>query len=361
MATISVYRQAKKGQVSSFNHLLNTQDFQNQSLKNNPNKNNENLAYIVKDGNFIIASFKRNGNNQKTLDFLHKIEKQKDLEAREDYKKYKLELKKQNPDKKIRTVLQSKDLKKEFVIALGADKEIGNKKDFEKNILKTVDEVMKAKSLTRNNVITIVIHYDEKTPHIHCQYNDYSHSKHTTATMLECPVTTPQMTKEERSTAVKNARKEFGKFQDLVAENMGMERGLSKSQKKHTSKKEYQELEYQKLLAERNLLNQQCEKLREDTSKIRLNRDKLIEKMEAEKLKLHDDRLNFTTELSANTLLRGFKKNPKFANIDEKELASIYDSGISSTIQPKYEKCKEKAEKLNNLVQELEKNNDLQM
>ncbi len=239
MANISIYREANKGQISSYHHLVNMQDFSNQDPNNNPNKDNSNLfIYVDDNGKYQHNIFYRDGSNQKLMDNLKQSEMELDNLAREDYKNHKLLERAANPNKKIRTVLQSKDLKKEFIIALGGDKNI-TPSDFANKAKKAVDEIMKAKGLTRKNIIGIFIHNEEKVIHLHCIHSSYSFDKKTTATQLAKPKITKGMSKEEKSQLVKLQRQEFGKFQDIVADAMGMQRGKVNSRAKHTTKAQH--------------------------------------------------------------------------------------------------------------------------
>lgn len=246
MANIAIYREANKGQVSSFHHLINTQDIENQQLVNNPNKDKTNLLIYVENGEYQEYQFRRNGKNQEDINLLNQIEKELDTEARKDYFEKKTKEKLDNPDKKIRTVLQSKDLKKEFIIAIGGDCEI-DESNFVENVKKTVDNIMDKKGLTRDNIIGIFIHRDEAKVHLHCQFNDYSKKFGTTATQLARPKITKDMTKKEKSDLIQLQRKEFGKFQDIVADGLEMQRGKKDSKAKHFSKAQHFEKKSQEV------------------------------------------------------------------------------------------------------------------
>ncbi len=236
MGTKAIFRQAVKAKRSTYNHLFNTQSVQNQNIKHNPNLNNENTVIVYDDGKFEKDTFKRNG--LENYEHFINYENQLDEEAREHYKQYKIQEKKENPHKRVRTKLQSKDLKKEFVIALGGDKNIGNKEDFEDKILKTTIAVLEKKGLDKSNLICIAIHYDEKTPHAHIIYNDYSKLHHTTGTEY-CKIRTKDGLDKKQLRQLN--RDKFAEFQDLVADNMGMERGRRNSREKHLENYEYYE------------------------------------------------------------------------------------------------------------------------
>lgn len=240
MSTIAIYRQAKNNQLSSLNHLFNTQEKTNQNADNNPNINNDNFC-IYKDGdNLYKTNFKRNGSNDDIVKSVEDAAKNIDEKAREDYKQHKLKQKEENPSKKVRTVLQSKNLEREFVIALGGDKSITGKEDFEKKALNAVDAVLKAKGLTvKDNLLCLVIHYDEKTPHIHCKYNDYSFEYKTTSKELFRNRTDKDAPKQEKRAAREEERENFSQFQDIVADTMGMDRGQKNSKQKHLEKHEF--------------------------------------------------------------------------------------------------------------------------
>lgn len=263
MANIGIYREANKHEISTFNHLINTQDIKNQDPEKNPNLGKTNLLIYVEDGEFKEYEFKRDGNNQTDIDMLHKIEMELDKEAREHYKEHKTKEKLANPDKKIRTVLQSTDLRKEFVLAIGGDRKI-DESTFAEKVKKTVDAVMDAKGLDRGNIIGIFIHNDEKTTHVHCQYNDYSKQYCTTSAQHARPKMTKGMTKKTKSNLIKLQREEFGKFQDIVADNLEMERGEKGSQAKHLSKAQHFEKK-----------SKEVEQLERTTAKLQVKKEKL--------------------------------------------------------------------------------------
>ena len=289
MANIAIYREANKHEISTFNHLINTQDIKNQDPEKNPNLGKTNLLIYVEDGEFKEYEFKRDGNNQSDIDMLHTIERELDKEAREHYKEHKTKEKLANPDKKIRTVLQSTDLRKEFVLAIGGDRQI-DESTFAEKVKKTVDAVMDAKGLDRGNIIGIFIHNDEKTTHVHCQYNDYSKQYCTTSAQHARPKMTKGMTKKTKSNLIKLQREEFGKFQDIVAENLEMERGEKGSQAKHLSKAEHFEQkskEFEQLERATAKLQKTKEKLQAEIKKtqdmnlfINAGRDKAKKEME---------------------------------------------------------------------------------
>lgn len=238
MANIGVFREAKINQISSLNHLFNTHEQTNQNPLINPNLKNDNSCYIWDDEALTtkLMSFKRNGNNQDVIDLLRKKEISLDKEAREDYKKHKLNEKANNPGKKVRTVLQSKNLKKEFGIFVGGDMTIINKAEFEARALKTAIKVLDKKGLSEKNLLSLTVHFDEKTPHIHCQYLDYSWKHKTTGTEHCKTRFVPGMDKKQLR---KLNRDNFAEFQDLVADGMGMQRGQRNSKEINRKKAEH--------------------------------------------------------------------------------------------------------------------------
>ncbi len=238
MANIGVFREAKINQISSLNHLFNTHEQTNQNPLINPNLANNNSCYIWDNeaSTTKLMEFKRDGNNQDVIDLLRKKEISLDKEAREDYKKHKLNEKANNPGKKIRTVLQSKNLKKEFGIFLGGDMLITNRAEFEAKALKTAIKVLEKKGLSEKNLLSLTVHFDEKTPHIHCQYVDYSW-KHKTTGTEHCKTRFVQgMDKKQLR---KLNRDNFAEFQDLVADGMGMQRGQRNSKAINRKKSEH--------------------------------------------------------------------------------------------------------------------------
>lgn len=269
MANIGVFREAKIKQISTLNHLFNTHEQTNQNPLNNPNLANKNSCYIWDDEASAtkLMEFKRDGNNQDVIDLLRKKETSLDEEAREDYKKHKLNEKANNPGKKVRTVLQSKNLKKEFGIFVGGDMAITNKAEFEARALKTAIKVLEKKGLSEKNLLSLTVHYDEKTPHIHCQYLDYSWKHKTTGTEHCKTRFVPGMDKKQLR---KLNRDNFAEFQDLVADGMGMQRGQRNSKAINRKKSEYFKEETEKHTL---LLIQQKAELARLNAEIRANKD----------------------------------------------------------------------------------------
>lgn len=265
MATIAIFRQAKLSQISSFNHLINTHEITNQNPKNNHNINNDNkiIVFDAENDKFISRNFKRNGQNADGVKELHEIAETLDKQARLDYKAHKEKEKANNPTKKIRTVLQSKNLRKEFGVFLGGDKKIGSKAEFEENALKTALKVLETKGLDKKNLICLVIHYDEKTPHAHISYNDYSYLHKTTGSEL-CKIRDKNITTKAQYSINTNA---FGEFQDIVAHEMGMERGQHNSKAQNRSKSQHFAI-----------LAEQSEQLKAENSALRTKNRDLTEK-----------------------------------------------------------------------------------
>lgn len=237
MGNIAIFRQAKKGQVSTNNHLFNTQEMYNQQTKYNKNVGQENKVFFYNNsGNLVYKPFTRNSDNAKLMDYFTAKESKLDQEARADYTAHKKQLKLDNPGKKIRTVLQTKDLTKEFGIFLGGDKTVTNQEDFEDKLLKTVHAILKKKGLSEKNLISLTVHYDESSPHAHIKFNDYSSLHKTTATEY-CKVRYKDGLDKKQLNKLN--RDNFAEFQDLVAKNMGMERGQRDSKAINRSKYEY--------------------------------------------------------------------------------------------------------------------------
>ena len=246
MSTTAIFRKAKFGKKSSINHVVNSQSLDNQGTQKNPNYLAENKLYIFDEAknDFTFTNFVRDGESQELNNLLNAKIKELDKLARDDYRANKEAEKDQIFKKcreqgtkppKIRTVLQSKDLVKEVVIALGGDKSIDSKAKFEKNAVEFAKKFVDKKQLENKNIISISIHYDESTPHLHLHYCDYSFKKHTTATSLES-VQCKDKTKEEQTALVKSAREKFGEFQDLAAETFEMNRGQKGSREKNKEK-----------------------------------------------------------------------------------------------------------------------------
>lgn len=282
---IAIFRKAKFGRKSTFNHIVNSQALENQDKNLNKNFLAENklIVFNQEKNDFETIEFVRNGNNEDLVKKLHKIADNIDKSARNDYKTHKnaekdkifAECKKtgEKPPK-IRTVLQSKDLVKEVIIAVGGDKVIDSKEDFEKKSIEFAKQFLAKKQLENKNLISIAIHYDETTPHIHIHYNDYSFSQHTTANSLES-TDCKGLTKEQKTKAVQEVRQEFAKFQDLASEVFEMSRGQKNSKLQNKSKAKYlkeqadqQKIELEKLKAENVRLNNELQENRKKGIKI---------------------------------------------------------------------------------------------
>jgi len=242
---IAIFRQAKISQISTLNHLL--QEMSKDNLVNKNNKTGNVVWYHDTVDTFKKVFFERNGSNNEIVETIKEYEKAIDKHARNDYQEHKEAEKdkifaecKKNGTKppKIRTVLQTKNLKKEFVIAIGGDKNVDNQ-EFYDNAIKTVKAVIEKKGLEEKNILSIVVHFGETTPHLHCQYLDYSFKHKTTASELERVRPGVDMSREEKKAQYALNCEKFGNYQDLVAENMEMERGEKGSRAKNKKKAEY--------------------------------------------------------------------------------------------------------------------------
>lgn len=344
MGTKAIFRQAAKAKRSTYNHLFNTQSVQNQNIKHNPNLNNDNTLIVCNDeGKFEKDAFKRNGLNN--YDDLVNYEKQLDEEAREHYKQYKIQEKKENPHKRVRTKLQSKDLKKEFVIALGGDKNIGNKEDFEDKILKTTIAVLEKKGLDKSNLICIAIHYDEKTPHAHIIYNDYSKLHHTTGTEY-CKIRHKDGLDKKQLRQLN--RDKFAEFQDLVADNMGMERGQRNSRVKHLENYEY----YEKMSnVNTKLLEEQRNEITENNLSIKKLQEK-IKELEAKNNRKLGVNYGLENDIAANNKTIADQEKQINNNANLLETRTKNNNDLKSEIQ----KLREEKEELLN---DIDSNNQL--
>lgn len=286
--------QAKSGEVSSDNHIYNLQDLDNQNDKFNPNLNEENilLTYNSDKNNYSLQKFKRDNNNQEMRDKQKAFAENLDKQARADYKLHKLEEKAKNPQKKIRTDLQSKNLKKEFVIGFGntTREEVMKmgKKEIAQKCLNGALAILKAKQLEPKNLIGIAVHFDEKgLPHAHVQYNCYSFKEKTTDTQLE------KCLNKDKKKQFKDRTQKFSDYQSTLAEAMGLERGLKGSKRANLTvneiraKKAQEEAEKATKMAElaKNQLSQsmqEMENLKKQLQNLK-NECKEIEKDRQEK------------------------------------------------------------------------------
>lgn len=113
---------------------------------------------------------------------------------------------------------------------------ITNKAEFEARALKTAIKILEKKGLSEKNLLSLTVHFDEKTPHLHCQYLDYSWKHKTTGTEHCKTRFVPGMDKKQLR---KLNRDNFAEFQDLVAEGMGMQRGQRNSKEINRKKAEH--------------------------------------------------------------------------------------------------------------------------
>lgn len=306
MANIGVFREAKIDQISTLNHLFNTHEQTNQNPLINPNLANKNSCYIWDNeaSTTKLMEFQRDGNNQDVIDLLRKKEISLDKLARADYKNHKEQEKLKNPNKKIRTVLQSKNLKKEFGIFVGGDMTITNKAEFEARALKTAIKVLEKKGLSEKNLLSLTVHFDEKTPHIHCQYLDYSWKHKTTGTEHCKTRFVPGMDKKQLR---KLNRDNFAEFQDLVAEGMGMQRGQRNSKEINRKKSEHFKEETEKHTL---LLIQQKAEL------VRLN----AEIQSQETIKSRNEDFKKSQDLEYEDLEEKIENNKKIIKGQEKQI-----------------------------------------
>lgn len=252
MQIVSIFRQSKSNQKSSFNHLFSCNELTNQDPTINPNLNEKNIVISLNENNeFISANFCRTENNDKIK---KKIEERAfliDEKARQEYKQHKinekLELEKMGINRKIRTVLQSKkeQLQKEFLVCFGnttRDKLMEHYKNpqmLANACLKGSLAILKKKGLDKENLISLVVHFDEKgLPHCHTIYNDYNFKEHTTSTQIAIKKHSDKPKKEQYQLKIK----EFSDFQDVLAETMQLKRGEKGSRRKHLEISDYKNL-----------------------------------------------------------------------------------------------------------------------
>ena len=283
--------QATSGLVSSNNHIYNKQDTMNLDENYNPNKQELNIlmTYNEKEDNFRWFEFARNGKNEDMRERQKQKEDNLDKLARADYKNHKEQEKLKNPNKKIRTVLQSKNLKKEFIVGFGntTREEVLALGQYEimRKIKNGAVAILKEKKLSEKNLIGIVIHFDEKgLPHAHIQYNCYSFKEKTTDTQLEKCLNIDKKKQQYDRLSL------FSKYQTIISQEMGLERGDIGSKRAKLSindiRAKKQEEEAQKALKSLNEAKEQIklnndllktQKKEIDDNYVRLN--KVIEKM----------------------------------------------------------------------------------
>lgn len=258
MHRIAIFRQAKKEQVSSVEHLVLRNDRFNSDPKFNKNFNKENVLFVRDNGRIGSLNFVRNGlrNDLDLVGYIKEREGFIDKLAREDYKNHKLAEKAENPTKKVRTVLQSKDLKREFIIAFGGDDKYKSSAFAKKSQIKEfITKMLKAKGLDDRNLICATYHQDEKYPHLHVQYNCYSFDKHTTEIELE-KRSIKELAKTNKFDSPYDAvRENFSKWQDKTVQilnDIGVDcvRGEKDSKRKNISKFQHLEEEIKKKQAE---------------------------------------------------------------------------------------------------------------
>lgn len=331
MKNIAIYREARHGrkitQVSSENHLYNMQEYTNQNSKLNPNINNENTLIYVKDGELVKKQFIRNGENVDLIAFFKDKELLIDKKARDDYKAHKTAQKAANPTKKIRTVLQSKNLKREFGIFLGGDKIIGNKEDFEAKIVKSTLAILQKKGLDERNLLSITVHYDELTPHAHINFVDYSFKHHTTSQEHNKIRYVDGLDKTElRKLNCDN----FAGFQDIVAKEMSMSRGKVGSRAKHKEKAQHY-AELSEINKNVGLLNRQITDAKNEVEKHKKIISEYSNRIEILKQK------NRNLENDKNGFLDAFKFTTLQVDRFEENLQTLFAAlgldGIKNTIK----------------------------
>lgn len=266
MSIVSIFRQSKAHQKSSMNHLFNCQEITNQDLTVNPNLHQKNIVISLNENNdFISAKFCRTENNDKIKKKIEQRALMLDESARAEYQKHKinekLELEKMGISKKIRTVLQSKkeQLQKEFLICFGnttRDKLMAHYKtpqNLANACLRGSLAILKKKGLDKKNLISLVLHFDEKgVPHCHTIYNDYSFKQHTTSTQISIKKHNGKDKKEQYALKIK----EFSEFQDVLAETMQLKRGEKGSKRKHLdiqTYKNFKEKEKQQQITKKSI------------------------------------------------------------------------------------------------------------
>ncbi len=252
MSIVSIFRQSKAHQKSSMNHLFNCQEITNQDLTVNPNLHQKNIVISLNENDeFISANFCRTENNDKIKKRIEDRAQMLDESAREAYQKHKinekLELEKMGISKKIRTVLQSKkeQLQKEFLVCFGntTRSELMAHYKTAENVanacLKGSLAILKKKGLDKKNLISLVLHFDEKgLPHSHIIYNDYSFKEHTTATQIA----NKKDNQKDKKKQYQDKIKEFSEFQDILAQSMQLKRGEKGSRRKHLDIQDFKNL-----------------------------------------------------------------------------------------------------------------------
>lgn len=270
---LCMYKEAKKAQISSFNHLLNTQELINQDKKFNPNFGAQNtlITYNPLTKKLESSKYVRNSNNQELITQISTLEQQLDAKARLAYKTHKeqeratekiLATQENRKPKKIRTVLQSKDLKKEFLITFGDGngtltraEQLKQLPDLEERALDGIKAIFEAKGLTlAENLLFVAVHYDEKNLiHFHCQHTDYSYKNHTTGSELN-RIRVGDFVEDVEVKTKKQAyalqRQYFSGFQDILANAIGLDRGIINSRKMSLSVQEYRKKQLLKEIEE---------------------------------------------------------------------------------------------------------------
>lgn len=252
MSIISIFRQSKSHQKSSFNHLFSCNEITNQNSSFNKNLNEKNIVITLnEDNDFVTYNFSRNEENKLLKKRIEARSEFLDREAREAYQNHKinekLELEKIGIHKKIRTVLQSKkeQLRKEFLICFGNTnrdeliKHFKSPSELANACLKGSIAILNKKGLSKQNLISFVLHMDEAgLPHCHVIYNDYSFEKNTTATQIAIK----KHSDKDKKSQYKLRILEFSEYQDLLANEMQLTRGEKGSRRKHLDIQNYKNL-----------------------------------------------------------------------------------------------------------------------
>lgn len=215
---IAIYREATSRTKSTKTHLLIRQDYSNRThLNQNFAKDNILLTFSngkIQDKIIFNRTELSNGNNIKPAQDLNLqgfgrlsennlLEKYENLETqhyqqiKDFYKKtktkYKEEIhqkwvengsKSEQKPKKIYTEYQGKqnETHKEFLIAFGGAEIVNNDKitlesidniEFYNKCVKAVKKQLNEIGLTEKNLVSVIFHRDEKTPHLHVRYTNF--------------------------------------------------------------------------------------------------------------------------------------------------------------------------------------------
>jgi len=259
---------------------------------------NSSISSLNHDFREKKVNYLRSNEQNQTFDFKIKNVKEEARKSLKEYKKLYLEKNKRN----IRKNQHSDFLTAIITLSNSINEKLKNdeitkeelNKTFEKsakNIHKKIIEITKDDTI---KLFSYVVHYDEKTPHMHINFNN--HTKQAKSVFQNLKIS-----------------KKLTEFQDLVGEDfkhLGYKRGVKKSKTKHLSVARMHDKENLKLAEKKAKLKEEINEIRIEKRKLKYAYEKLVAnnrreqfvRDEREKLKRELDRLDKQMREARETL-----------------------------------------------------------